>query len=269
MNFKGTTALLTGAASGIGKATAIELAARGVDMFLADINEEGLEDVRKEIEAIGRRCLTMRVDVSDKLQVKNMIEAAVGKLGHIDILVNGAGVTLIGEASDYGMEDWEWIVRINLWGSIYSVHHALPHMIGRKSGHIVNIASTAGLVALPGNGAYCVTKFGLVGFSEVLRAELHKHNIKITLVCPGGVGTNFEKNARVRNLSKFVPGKFVPGRIQTPEDLARKIANAIQKEKFMLLSGFEGRLLWYVKRFIPWLYYRIELRLARKLEKLR
>jgi len=269
MDIRGKKALLTGAASGIGRAIAIELAGEGVDLFLVDINEKGLEDAGKEIEAIGRRCLTMKADVSDHVQVKNMVAAAIEKLGCVDLLVNSAGVTLIGEAADCSIEDWEWIVRVNLWGSIYSVHQVLPHMIGRKSGHIVNIASAAGLVALPGNSAYCVTKFGLVGFSEVLRAELHKHNIKVTLACPGGVGTNFEKNARVRNLSKFVPGKFVPGRIQTPEDLARKIVSAIQKEKFLLVSGLGGRLLWYVKRFIPWLYYRIELRLARELEKLR
>jgi len=269
MNFQGKTALITGAASGIGRATAIELALRGVDMFLADIDEKGLAGVRSEIEANGGHCQIMRVDVSDNVQVKNMVEAAVGKLSHIDILVNSAGVTLIGEVSDCSLEDWEWIVRINLWGSICSVYHVLPHMIERKSGHIVNIASAAGLVALPGNGSYCVTKFGLVGFSEVLRAELHKHNIKITLVCPGGVGTNFEKNARVRNLSKFVPGKFVRGRIQTPEFLAKKIVSAIKKEKFMLTTGIEGQLLWYIKRFIPSLYYWIELRLAHDLEKLR
>jgi NADP-dependent 3-hydroxy acid dehydrogenase YdfG len=269
MNLQDKNALVTGAAGGIGQAVAVELARHGAQLSLVDINESGLEETLEQVEALGRRCLTIRADVADKGQVQHAAEAAIKEYGHLDLLVNNAGVTLIGEVGDYTIEDWEWIVGINLWGTIYGLHYVLPHMIERKSGHIVNVASAAGLIAMPANAAYCATKFGIVGLSEVLRAELARHNIGVTVICPAGIVTEFEKNARVKGWSKFKPGNFVKSYGRTPEGVAKKIVSAIEKDKFLVIIGAEARLLYAIKRFFPRLYYRIGVIMARRLEHFR
>ena len=269
MNLHGKNAVITGAAAGIGRATALELAGEGTRLLIADIDEDGLGETRTVIEAAGGRCLAMKVDVSDERQVREMAEAAIDELGCIDILVNVAGVTLLGEISDHSLEDWQWIAGINFWGPIYGVHHVLGHMIERRSGHIVNVASAAGLVAMPGNGSYCSTKFGVVGFSEVLSSELYRHGIKVSLVCPAGVATDFEKNAVVRGLPQFVPGAYVKSHGRTPDYAARKIAGAIKKEKFLVIIGYEARLFYWLKRLSPFLYYRVGRGMAGRLDRWR
>jgi short-subunit dehydrogenase len=269
MDIKGRTVLITGGASGIGKALATEFAYQEADLFLADIDEERLDHTCKQIETIGRQCKSKTADVSRKEQVKAMVDSAIMQLGHIDILINNAGVTVVSEVKDKSIEDWEWIIGINLWGPIYGVHYVLPHMIKRKSGHIVNMASIGGLTAVPGNGSYNVTKFGLVGFSEALRAELKSYNIGVTLICPGfmSCSTTFEKNARVRGFTRYKPGDFAKGKVLPVEDAARKFVRAIKKEKFLVTTGLIGPTYFYIKRFWPWLYYRIGDRMASDLEK--
>lgn len=269
MELKNKKALVTGAASGIGKAIALSMAHEGAEVFLADLNQKDLESVHAQIESIGGKSRTRLVDVADQKQVEGMINAAIGEMGHLDILVNNAGVTLIGEARDYNLEDWEWIMGVNLWSQIYSIHYVLPHMFERKAGHIINMASAAGLVGLPGNAAYSATKFGIVGMSEVLRAELKPHGIIITVVCPGGVQTSFEKNARVRGLPHYQPGSFVKSHERSPDLIADRIIGAIQKEKFLVIIGAEAKLLYQIKRTSIWLYLKVAQILAGNLTKLK
>jgi short-subunit dehydrogenase len=269
MEIRGKKVLITGAAGGIGKALSIEVARKGGDLFLCDIDEQGLRETKKIIDTIGQQCMTMVVDVSNSEQVKEMVAKVLDAYGHIDVLINNAGVTLLGEVRDYNLEDWARIMGINLWGPIYAVYYILPHMVERRAGHIVNVASAGGLISLPGNGAYCTTKFGIVGFSEVLRSELKRCGVGVTLVCPGGVDTAFEKHGSVKGWTRFSPGTFVKGTKRKPEDVAGKIVRAIQKNKFLAIIGPEARLFYLVKRFFPRFYYYIGLRLARDLEKWR
>jgi len=271
MKVKGKKILITGAAGGIGKEMAMEFARRGADLFLSDINEAGLRQIRDQIESIGRKCYIARTDITRKDQVKEMIDDAMDQMEHVDVLVNNAGVTVISEIKDALLEDWEWIVGINLWGPIYGVHYILPHMIKRQQGHIVNMGSMGGLTALPANGSYNVTKFGITGFSEVLRAELKKHHINVTLICPGflSCGEDFEKHGRVRGFKKFKPGAFAKGGVMPVTKAASRFVGAIEKEKFMVTTGFIGYLYYGIKRFFPWLYYRISEKMATDLEKWR
>jgi NAD(P)-dependent dehydrogenase (short-subunit alcohol dehydrogenase family) len=265
----GKTALITGAAGGLGRALAVELAAEGMRLFITDINAEGLEQSRAEIEVKGGACRTMVADVSNPEQTARMVETALEQYGAVDILINNAGVTTIGEIRDHELEDWRWLLGINLWGPIHSVHHILPHMISRKSGHIVNIASVGGLAMVAGNGPYCTSKFGLIGFSEVLRAEVHRHNIKVTIICPGFFDTNLARHARIKNLPGFMREMGAKSHGRNPAIAAYAIVRAIKQERKLKIIGLEGHVIYAIKRFLPPLYYRIGIEMDRRLARWR
>jgi NAD(P)-dependent dehydrogenase (short-subunit alcohol dehydrogenase family) len=264
----GKTALITGAAGGLGRALAVALAAEGMRLFITDINAEGLEQSRTLIEGRGSFCRTMVADVSDPEQVARMCSTAIEQCGAVDCLINNAGVTTIGEIRDHELDDWRWLLGINLWGPIQCVHHILPHMISRRSGHIVNIASVGGLAMVAGNGPYCTSKFGLVGFSEVLRAEVYRHNIKVSIICPGFFNTNLARHARIKNLPGFtreVITKKSHGR--NPAIAAHKIVQAIKQERKLKIIGLEGHVIYTIKKYLPPLYYRIGIEMDRRLVK--
>jgi NAD(P)-dependent dehydrogenase (short-subunit alcohol dehydrogenase family) len=250
---------------------AIEFARRGADVFLSDINEIGLDETCEQVRSLGRQCHGAFADISKKEEVKAMVDKAISDMGAVDILVNNAGVTVIGEIKDVTIEDWDWIIGINLWGPIYGVQYMLPHMLERKKGHIVNMASMGGLMGIPSNGLYSVTKFGIVGFSETLRAELRKHNIGVTLICPSFLssGKDFEARGRVRGLPKFKPGGFAKGAVMPVEQAARKFVDAIKKDRFLVTTGHMASFMYRVKTTLPWLYRRMTDRMAADLEKLR
>lgn len=154
-DFKDKVVVITGAASGIGKATARAFAQKGADLVIADKNALRLKEAAKEISAPGARVLTRQVDVSDKKQVASLATFVIAERGHVDILMNNAGVGVGGSLLDTRLEDFEWIFSINYWGVLYGLKYFLPHMIARKYGHVVNIASAAGLCSIPAMSAYC------------------------------------------------------------------------------------------------------------------
>ena len=186
-DFKDKVALVTGAASGIGRAVAISLAREGAHVVLADVNEAGLNEVRGIAEGMRIKALAVRTDVSNAEEVKALCETAVGEMGGVDILVNVAGIGIVAEISEMELEDWHRILGVNLYGTIHTINFLLHQMIERRSGHIVNVASGCGLVALPALGGYNTSKFGLVGLTETLRAEVARFGIGVTAVCPGAV----------------------------------------------------------------------------------
>lgn len=271
MKIKGKNVLITGAAGGIGKALAMEFAWRGADVFLSDINESGLHKICSHIETMGRQCHIRQTDITQKDQVKEMIDDAIRRMGHVDILINNAGVTVIGELKDVSLDDWEWIMGVNLWGPIYGIHHILPHMVERRQGHIVNMGSMGGLTAVPANGTYNVTKFGLTGLSEALRAEMLKHNIRVTLICPGFLSSSdaFEKRGRIRGFTKFEPGSLVKGKVMPVTKAAARFADAVENDQFLVTTGFIGQVYYGIKRFFPWFYHRMGAKMAMDLEKWR
>ena len=173
MEIQGKIAVVTGAASGIGRSTALALAREGADVVLADLNRDGLTEVRAEIEKLGRTGLAIPADVTKLNDIQNLYDRSISEMGRVDILMNNAGVHMSGPVEKTAVDDWKWIVDINLWGVVNGIHVFLPHMLERSSGHIVNTASSAGLAgALDRSIPYTMTKFAVVGLSEGLAVYL-------------------------------------------------------------------------------------------------
>lgn len=242
-------ALVTGGASGIGKETALAFAREGAHIVLADVNELGMREVATQIEEIGRSALQVQTDVSRQDQVEALCRKAREEFGGVDILMNNAGVALISEIKDTEIKEWEWILGIHLWGAIYSTHYLLPHMIERRSGHIINISSWAGLLGTPTIGAYATAKFGLVGMSEVLRTELEKYHIGVTVVCPGMIKTNVLGSAKFKGFKKDYMEKG-QNMGTSPKTLAKRIVKAVKKNQALVLTDL-AKFAFATKRFSP------------------
>jgi len=197
MKIRGKTAVVTGAGSGIGRATAVALAKEGADLVLADVNDDRLEQARKEIAGLGRKTLAVHTDVSKLKDVQNLFDRSVAEMGRVDILMNNAGVHMTGPVEKIPIADWEWILGINLWGVIHGISVFLPHMLERGTGHIINTASIAGLLGVADPSIpYTTTKFAVMGLSESLAVYLRMKGIGVTVICPGLVQTNIAEGAR-------------------------------------------------------------------------
>lgn len=198
----GTVALVTGASSGIGEATARALAAQGATVALTARREERLEQLAAEISGNDGRALVIESDVTDRAQASGAVERAVAELGRLDILVNNAGVMLLGPIENAPLDEWERMVRLNVLGALYVAHAALPHLLKaaekgpRRVADIVNISSVAGRVARLGAGVYNATKFGLVAFSESLRQEVTRRHVRVSVIEPGVVATELQSHVR-------------------------------------------------------------------------
>jgi len=197
MDIQGKIAVVTGAASGIGRATAVELAREGASLVLADLSDDGLKEAASEIEAFGGSVLAVKTDVSKLASIQNLFDRSLAEMGRVDILMNNAGVHIVGPIEHTSIDDWKWIIDVNLWGVIYGIKVFLPHMLERESGHIVNTASVAGLVGGLDAIPYTATKFAVLGISEGLAVALKKRGIGITAICPGLVGTNIIGSQRM------------------------------------------------------------------------
>lgn len=185
----GKVAIITGASSGIGQATALSLAAEGAYVVLVARRSDRLETLAKKIVEDGGQALSIVADVTNETQVREMVSKVDAKWGHVDILINNAGIMLLGLIDGADTEDWRRMVNINVLGLMYATHAVLPLMKAQGEGHIVNLSSIAGRRADAGFGVYCATKFGVVAFSEALRQEVYKNNIRVTLIEPGIVAT--------------------------------------------------------------------------------
>ncbi len=252
-DFRDKVVVITGAGSGIGRATAMAFSAEGANVVIADIRGDRLAETAQDIEKLGGKALTREVDVADKSQVEEFARFVIEKYGQVDILYNNAGVGVGGPVEKISLEDWEWIVRVNFWGVIYGVHYFLPYMIERRYGHIVNTASGAGLVALPVLSAYTSTKFAVVGFSEAIRAELRRYGIGVTAICPGIINTNIVEDGRayLNEESKVKQEdmvEFYRKRGWPPERVARAVLKGVRKNKAVVPVGPETWIGWYIKR---------------------
>lgn len=185
----GKVAIITGASSGIGEATALALAAEGAHVAIAARRSERLNTLAKHIEDGGGKALAIVADITEETQARNLLQKAKAELGRVDILVNNAGVALLGPIEGADTSDWRRMIDINVLGLMYATHAALPIMKEQGAGHIVNISSVAGRIARAGVGVYNVTKWGVNAFSEALRQEVSKDNIRVTIIEPGMVDT--------------------------------------------------------------------------------
>jgi len=249
-------AVVTGAATGIGHATAVELARRGCDVALVTRkNVEGLERTAQEIRALGRKASTHMADVADRAAMAKLPAEVEAAHGHVHILVNNAGVTLMGNFEEVSLENMDWLININLWGVIHGTKFFLP-LIRRESwGHICNISSMQGLLALTSQTTYSATKFAVRGFSESLRGELAPHNIGVSVVFPGIIKTEVVNAARAegeaalklqRNLAKVL-SRFA----MEPAQCARQIVDGIEKNRARTLVTGSTHVADLLKRLMP------------------
>ncbi len=264
----GKTALVTGAASGIGRATARALARRGAQLVLCDLDGEGLAAVARELAATGREVLAERVDVAKAEEVAAFAETVHRRFPALDILVNNAGVGLGGGTLHTSLEDWRWILGVNLWGVIHGCHYFVPPMVRRgRGGHVVNVASAAGYVATEALAAYATTKFAVVGFSEALRDELAPYGIGVTAICPGVIDTAITRTAPLRGpvdtpeMRAYVVEAY-RRRGYPPERVAEAILRAIQRNRALAPVSPEAWLLFALKRLSPRLTAWVNRRLA-------
>lgn len=241
MELAGKVGVVTGGASGIGREVALAMARRGADLVIADVNQERLAETSAAIRALGRRAETIPTDVSRDSDVQELARRSVELMGHVDVLMNNAGVVLGGPVEEIPISDWEWIIGINLLGPIRGVRAFLPHMLERGSGHIVNTASFAGLMAHnPMTIPYDTTKHGVVGFSSGLALYLRPKGIGVSVLCPGYVRTNLSENYRFVGMERDAVGRMPDLTVEAPE-LALKVLAAVEENRFLILSQPEHR----------------------------
>jgi NAD(P)-dependent dehydrogenase (short-subunit alcohol dehydrogenase family) len=247
----GRHALVTGAASGIGEATAHELSARGARVSLVDIDPGGVARVAADVRARGGDAAHYVVDVASAEQVQDLATRAVRERGPVDLLVNNAGVAVVAPFTKTRPEDWEWMSGVNMWGPLRLTRALLPDMIARGRGHVVVVASLAGLVGAPGMVAYSTTKFAMVGFAEALRLELAGTGVGVTAVCPGYVRTKLHEATRYDNpgFKAFLdaPPSWYG---MTSEHVAVELADAVADDRPLVVLGPE-KVGWWLKRIAP------------------
>lgn len=255
-DLKGKAAVITGAASGIGRSTAKLLATHGVQLLMCDVDEAGLASLRDEL---GSSCLlSRRVDVSDRAAMQVFSEQVHALIPAVDVLVNNAGVGLQGGLLATSLDDWEWILKINLGGVIHGCHFFVPKMVERAcGGQVVNVASVLGVFAAPDVIGYATAKFAVVGLSESLRSELSPHGIGVSTICPGMIDTGIIAATRFANghgEAETRRGKLqqlYKKRSYSPDRVAETILDAIRKDRALVPVALEAWALYYLKRFAP------------------
>lgn len=245
MTLHGKVAVVTGAASGMGRALCHELAREGVGLGLLDRNDEGLASLEAELRKVGSSCRWAAADVSDRQAVRSAIKELVSELGSVDLLVACAGITGATFVDDLAVEQTEAILRVNMLGVVYSLDAVLPDMLARQSGHIVALASLAGCRGMPFSAAYSASKAALMTYLESLRPALRRRGIAVTTVLPGFVRTPLMINAPVQP----------PMAMMEPAEAARHILRAIRKRSRVYAFPWSTSLLLRVLNSLPpWLY---------------
>jgi NADP-dependent 3-hydroxy acid dehydrogenase YdfG len=226
-SLKQKVAIVTGASSGIGEATAIALAAAGAKVAIAARRSERLETLTQRIQQNGGEALPITADVANEAQVQDMVSATKDKWGRVDILVNNAGVMLLGSIYEANTEDWRRMFDVNVLGLMYATHAILPLMKAQGEGHIVNISSVAGRVANAGTGVYNATKWAVGAFSESLRKEVHKDKIRVTIIEPGLVATELPQHITNSEAKERAKAFYESVRSLDSEDIAAAIVYAV------------------------------------------
>ncbi len=257
-----SVAVITGAATGIGRALADRVADEGARLCLADINKEALDVVADTLRAKGCDVSAYAVDVADRRQVEALCLHVVEHFGRADLLINNAGVALCGDVEEVSLEDIEWLMGINFWGMVYGVKYFLPILKQQQKSYIVNMSSVFGIIAPPGQAAYAASKFAVRGFTETLRHELAGTGVQVSSVHPAGISTGIAKASKLgagtdpvkhgQEVSKF---EFL-ARI-SPERAADRIVRGMLKGETRILIGFDASVIDLFQRLLPERYWRI------------
>ena len=265
-------AAITGAASGIGRALAIELASRGCNLALADRDEAGLKSLAAEI-GTQRKISLHRVDVSEPDEIAQFAREAISAHPALNILVNNAGVALLGQFEEIDQAQMDWLFDINFWGVVHGTRAFLPHLKTKPAAHIVNVSSIFGIIAPPGQSAYAAAKFAVRGFSESVRHELAITGspVRLSVVHPGGVATSIARSSRTgvgvtdnARRAQMID-RFETAARTTPKDAALRIIRGIERNEPRILIGNDARFMDILQRFRPGTYWAP---LQRKLERM-
>lgn len=259
--FAGKRCFITGAASGIGRATALALARAGAELYLTDRDAEGLRLTVADARALGARVPEYRdLDVADHDQVAAFAADIHARHSAMDVVMNVAGVSVWGTVDQLSHQQWRSVIDINLMGPVHVIESFLPAMMAAgNGGHLVNVSSAAGLVAFPWHAAYSASKYGLRGLSEVLRFDLARHDIGVSVVVPGAVKTPLVSTVEIAGVDRDHPrvSRWVDrfgGHAVSPETAARKILAGVQKNQYLIYTSSDIRALYAFKRLAWWPY---------------
>ncbi|MES1240901.1 MAG: SDR family oxidoreductase [Acidobacteriota bacterium] len=249
--FKDAVALVTGAASGLGRALSEEMARRGAVVVVTDLDEAGARAVADGIVASGGRASAAALDVSRADDVRRVVEEAAAAHGRLDYLFNNAGFAVVGQVQDLDPEHWRKILDVNLGGVIHGVAAAYPIMVRQGSGHIVNTASAAGLLGAPCSTPYATTKFAVVGLSQSLRSEAADLGVRVSALCPAYIRTGIFDAATYaagtqRDVTSLIPFKFLE-----VDDAVRRTLRGVERNQGLIVFPFYARLLWWLTRIWP------------------
>ena len=239
------TAFITGASQGIGKATALLFAKNGYDLIITARTKDKLEAVAEEIRSSGRQVIAVTTDTSDRSAVEALVSLSIERFSKIDVLVNNAGVCMSAPMAKTTIEDWERIIKVNLWGYIYTINALLPHFIERKQGNIINVGSFGGKVPLPKMTAYCTSKFAITGLTQTLRLELEPEGIHVCGVHPSVTNTDFLERAVFKdrdsqeeeNRRKSMEQMLTSPLASQSEDVAKAIWDVVKHPQAEVIVG--------------------------------
>ena len=257
-------AVVTGAASGLGRDISIALARKGFRVLVADVDTKEAAVTLKMVEQAGGSGEIYPCDVTRVEEVQKMADHVFGYWGGLDLLVNNAGVAAAGLVGDMPIEDWQWLMNINLWGMVYGCHAFIPKMKQARRGHIVNVASAAGIVSLPEMACYNVSKAAVISLTETLRGELATHDIGVSVVCPTFFNTNLLRDMRYCDEFQcaFAHAAFDNAKM-TSEDIAALVVKAYEKNRLYVVPQASAKMQWFFKRLSPASYYENFARLNR------
>lgn len=247
--YTGKVAIITGGASGIGRALGEELARRGAQAILADMNAKLLEETAASIADAGHRAKTVNIDVTDFEAVKKMVDDTVSEYGRLDYIFNNAGVVTFGEARDLSYDDWRKVIDTDLYGVVNGVMAAYPIMVKQGFGHIVNTASLAGLVPAMGIVPYVTSKYGVVGLSNALRSEGADLGVKVSVVCPGLIDTPM-KNSKVIKVDREKLLAAAP-KLLPVEKCAAEILRGVERNRAIIVVTASAKFFWVLHRLSP------------------
>jgi len=251
MKLRGRVAVVTGAAGGLGRALALELAHAGMDLALADIAEGALEHVATELRATGRRVLSVPTDVSDPRALERLLARTLTDLGSCHLMCNNAGVFHAAPMLEASEAEWSRVIGVNLWGVVHGCKTFGAHFAAQGEGHLLNTASAAGLFPVPGMSAYSTSKYAVVGFSQQLRWELAPDGVGVTVLCPGVIKTQMARAAGVGLAHVDIDAmiRYAP----SPERLARQAVRAVTRNRPMVLYGPEAHAFRLLRLLPAWL----------------